>query len=76
MKLRPFQVPDSLVTGASPARLAAPGPLMAPNSGMRVIKPAAATLDMPGIEFRISDRRLRVFSLHRSSAISASMRFS
>ena len=76
MKLRPFQVPDSRVTGASPARLAAWGPVMVPNSGMWVIRPAAVMLELPGIELRISERHLRVSSLRRSFPIAASMRFS
>ena len=76
MKLRPLQVPDSRLTGASPARLAAWEPVMVPSSGRWTIRPAAVTLEKPGIEVRISDRRWRVSSLRRSFAISASMRFS
>ena len=62
MKLRPFQVPDCRVTGVSPPRLAPWGPVMVPNSGMWVIRPAAVMLEMPRIELRISDRRSRVSS--------------
>ena len=56
MKLRPFQVPDSRVTGASPARLAARRPAMVPSSGMWSISPGVVTLEMPAIEVSISDR--------------------
>ena len=49
---------------------------MVPNPVMLVTEPAAVTLEIPGIELEISDRRLRVFSLRRSFAISASMPFS
>ena len=41
MKLRPFQAPDSRVTGARPARLAAALPSMPPSSGMSVSRPVA-----------------------------------
>ena len=47
MKLRPLQCPDSRVTGASPARLAARGPVSVPSSGMWTISPAAVMSEMP-----------------------------
>ena len=51
------------------------GRFMVPSSGMWTMSPAAVTPEMPGIEVRISHRRLSVSSLWRSFTITASMRF-
>ena len=68
--------PGLAVTGASPARLAARGPLSVPSSGMWTISPAAVTVETQGIDVRISDVRFRFSSLSSSFRISASTRFS
>ena len=75
MKLRPFQFPDSRVTGASPARLAARHRVSIPSSGKWTISPAAVMSEMPGMEVKISARRSKVFSSSIRRPISASMSF-
>ena len=76
MKLRPFPVPDSRVTGASPAKLAAWGPVMVLSSGMWMSSPAALAAAIPGIDVRASALRARSSSLRSSLSISAPTRSS